>query len=115
MVMFFDSLLPSWLPSPANVAVAVQPFADVTLVQSPLYTTETGALSPPTPVTFALAAKADARYVYGPASNASAVDEDAFVIVMLFESLLPSWLASPANGAVPGHALFEVTFVQAPL
>ena len=36
IVMLLLSLLPLWFASPPNVAVAVQPLADVTFVQSPL-------------------------------------------------------------------------------
>ena len=52
-------VLAMWFWSPAYVAVPVQPLEPVTLVQSPVNITGvTAALSPPTPVTFALAPNA---------------------------------------------------------
>ena len=61
MVMLLASVLPSWLPSPANVAVAVHPLAAVTLTQSPLGTTGTVWFNAPAPVTFAVAVNAEPR------------------------------------------------------
>ncbi len=92
----------------------MQPLGTVTLRQSPLYVTAGVRFSPPTPVTWALAAKTVPRYAYGPSSNVTTVVETALRIVMFFESLLPSWLLSPANVAVAVQPLLDVTFVQSP-
>src|SRR5205823_5773480 len=95
-VTLLASVLPSWFWSPANVAVAVQPLATVTLVQSPEGTTACDWFNPPTPVTCAVAVTAVPRYTYGPASKVTTVLELALSIVKFFEPVELVWFASPA-------------------